>query len=75
MKFSMHLLKKILCPGLSLEMYLDQDNYMLHKLSKSAGARVVIHHPDTAPLPDEFGINLQPNTETAIAVQKVYLTK
>ena len=57
--------------GLTVEMFLDQDNYMLKKLSKNAGARVVVHDPYSIPLPDEFGINLQPNTATGVAVQKV----
>ncbi len=61
--------------GLSLEMFLDQDNYMLKKLSKNAGARVVVHDPNSVPLPDEFGINLQPNTATGVAVQKNDITR
>ena len=44
---------------------------MLNALSESAGARVIVHDPNSVPLPDEFGINLQPNTATAVAVQKV----
>ncbi len=48
---------------------------MLNALSESAGARVIVHDPNSVPLPDEFGINLQPNTATAVAVQKVTTTK
>ena len=44
---------------------------MLEKLSKKAGARVVIHDPDHAPFPDEFGNDLQPNTASSVAIKLV----
>ena len=50
---------------------MDQDNYMWNKLSVKAGARLVIHDPDSTPLADEYGIDLQPNTATSIAIQLV----
>ena len=31
--------------GLVLEMFLDQGNYMLNKLSRKAGARITVHDP------------------------------
>ncbi|XP_059081142.1 degenerin deg-1-like [Tigriopus californicus] len=43
---------------------------MLKKLSKKAGARLVIHDTRSPPLPDEYGIDLQPNTASSIAIQK-----
>ena len=43
--------------GLSVEIFLDQTNYMLNKLSKQAGARIVIHDPANPPLPDEYGMD------------------
>lgn len=55
--------------GLSIEVFLDQENYMLKKLSKKAGARIVIHDPTLVPLPDEYGMDVQPNTATSIAIQ------
>jgi hypothetical protein len=58
---------------LSLELFLDQGNYMLKKLSKKAGARMVLHDPKVPPLPDEYGIDLQPNTASSVAVQLVFL--
>ena len=58
--------------GLNVEIYLDQDNYMLAKLSKNAGAKIVIHDPNLPPLPDEYGIDMQPNTASSIAVQTVH---
>ena len=59
-------------PGLSVELFLDQANYMLNKLTPNAGAKLVIHEAQNPPLPDDKGINLQPNTETTVAVQKVH---
>ncbi len=67
----MSLTIQLLPLGLTLELFLDQDNYMLKRLSKNAGARVVIHDPNSAALPDQTGVNLQPNTATSIAIQKV----
>ncbi len=52
-------------------MFLDQDNYMLERLSKRAGARIVIHDPQAPPLPDEYGLDLRPNTASSISIQKV----
>ena len=46
---------------------------MLKKLSKKAGARLVIHDPDSPPLADEYGIDLQPNTASSISVQQVII--
>ena len=60
--------------GLSIELYLDQRNYMLNKLSKKAGARMVLHGPGEPPLPDEYGLELQPNTASSIAIQLVSQT-
>jgi hypothetical protein len=57
--------------GFSVEIFLDQGNYMLNKLSKKAGARMVLHDPTVAPLPDEYGIDLSPNTASSVAVQMV----
>lgn len=44
---------------------------MLKKLSKKAGARLVIHDPNSPPLPDEYGLDLQPNTASSISIQRV----
>ena len=61
--------------GLSIELYLDQRNYMLNKLSKKAGARMVLHGPGEPPLPDEYGMDLRPNTASSIAVQLTNITR
>jgi hypothetical protein len=57
--------------GLDVELYLDQANYMLQKLSKNAGAKIVIHDPTLPPLPDEYGIDMQPNSASTISIQMV----
>ncbi len=54
-----------------MELFLDQGNYMLQKLSRNAGARMVLHDPSIPPLPDEYGIDLAPNTASSVAVQIV----
>lgn len=43
---------------------------MLNKLSKMAGARLVIHDPSSPPLADEDGIDLQPNTASSVAIKQ-----
>jgi hypothetical protein len=57
--------------GISLLLFLDQENYMLKKLSKNAGTKIVIHDPSLPPLPDEYGTDMQPNTASSIAIQMV----
>jgi hypothetical protein len=59
--------------GLSLELFVDQSNYMLKKLAKRAGIRMVIHDPSAIPMADEFGMDLQPNTASSVSVQMVYI--
>ena len=58
-----------------MEVFLDQDNYMVNKLSKKAGARIVIHDPRSPPLPDEYGLDLRPNTASSIAIQKTNISR
>ncbi len=57
--------------GMTVEVFLDQENYMLQKFSKNAGAKIVIHDPYLPPLPDEYGIDMQPNTASSVALQTV----
>ena len=59
--------------GLSIEMFIDQTNYMINKLSKRAGVRLVLHDPTTPPLPEEYGLDLAPNTANSMAVQMVII--
>ena len=55
-------------------MFIDQTNYMINKLSKRAGMRLVLHDPKTPPLPEEEGLDLAPNTASSVAVQMVTQT-
>ena len=57
--------------GFSVELFLDQSYYMLNKLSKKAGARLILHNPNIDPLPDEYGMDLPPNTASSVATQVV----
>jgi hypothetical protein len=65
--FILYLLTCLLI-GLSVLIFLDQINYMLNKLSKQAGAKLFVHDSGILPLPDEYGIDLQPNTANSVAV-------
>ncbi|XP_040571156.1 epithelial sodium channel subunit gamma-like isoform X2 [Lepeophtheirus salmonis] len=56
--------------GLSLELYLNQDNYMQKGLSRKAGATVVIHDGAVLPQIEEFGHQIPPKTATSIALEK-----
>ena len=64
-------LLRALSSGFSVGLFLDQANYMLAKLSKNAGAKIVVHDPSLPALPDEYGIDMQPNTASSIAIQTV----
>ena len=57
--------------GLSIEMFIDQANYMINKLSTQSGMRLVLHNPKTTPLPEEEGLDLAPNTASSVAVRMV----
>ena len=61
--------------GLVLELFLDQTNYMFNKLSRVAGARLTVHDPYSLPLPDEYGLNLAPNTAASLAVRLQELSR
>ena len=63
--------RKFLSLGLTLEVFLDQSNYMKNRLSKKAGGKIVVHDPNTPPLPNEYGLELRPNTASSIAVQVI----
>ncbi|CAG0888603.1 unnamed protein product [Darwinula stevensoni] len=61
--------------SLSLEVYIDQTNYMKNTISASAGARVTIHSPDQLPNPVEQGYFVQPNTHTVFGLQIVNMSR
>ncbi|CAG0888604.1 unnamed protein product [Darwinula stevensoni] len=61
--------------GLSLEVFIDQDNYIPNPISSSAGARITIHSPDQLPNPVEQGYFVQPNTHTVFGLQIVNMSR
>ena len=60
---------------MSVEIFLDQSNYLGNKLSKQAGAKIIVHDPKMPPVPDESGFELRPNTENSIAIQKTSFSR
>ncbi len=60
---------------MAVELFIDQENYMLKSFSPKSGAKLVVHDPAVPPIPDEFGIDLKPNTDSSIAIQLVSLPK
>ncbi|XP_067000080.2 amiloride-sensitive sodium channel subunit alpha-like [Anabrus simplex] len=61
--------------GLSLELFLDQANYLRAGLSPQAGARVVVHETNQEPLPVENGISVSPHTATSVALLQVQILR
>ncbi|XP_046612903.1 amiloride-sensitive sodium channel subunit gamma-2-like [Neodiprion virginianus] len=61
--------------GLSMELFLDQSNYIGGGLSPRAGARVVVHPPSQFPLPNENGLTIPPHTATSTALVQVQVTR
>ena len=57
--------------GLTVEIGLDQLDYADGPLTKTAGARIVVHDPRDLPRVDEDGMNLEPNTASSIGYQRV----
>ena len=59
--------------GMTFQVFIDQENYMLNTLSKKAGLVLVIHSPSMTPTANEYGIDLEPNTANSISLQQVRL--
>ncbi len=57
--------------GLSLELFVDQLNYMTGALSERAGVRLIIHNPDSYPMADEFGLDVQPGSASSVSIHLV----
>ncbi|XP_068686049.1 acid-sensing ion channel 1-like [Montipora foliosa] len=55
--------------GLNLLLDIEQDEYF-GLVTKQAGLKVLIHHPQTPPMVDELGFAVAPGTSTFVAVQK-----
>lgn len=43
-------------------LFLDQANYMETSSSQSEGVRAAVMDPEVTPLPDEYGVDIAPNT-------------
>ncbi|GFY37025.1 FMRFamide-activated amiloride-sensitive sodium channel [Trichonephila inaurata madagascariensis] len=59
--------------GLMLELDVKSDEYIW--LTKSVGARVVIHDPYQKPTPQDQGINVSPGFETTLGLSKVVMKR
>ena len=57
--------------GLTVSLFLNQKPYLINGQTQSAGARVVIHDPNSLPMVDEHGLDLYPNTQSRLSVQEV----
>ena len=57
--------------GVSIELFLDLDNYMQNNLTKNDGARVIIHSPYSSPMPDEYGVDVAPNSAVSVGLSMV----
>ncbi|CAG0893870.1 unnamed protein product [Darwinula stevensoni] len=55
--------------GLSLELFVDQTDYIKSSVASSVGAIVTIHSPNEWPNPIEQGYIVQPNTRNVFALQ------
>lgn len=62
----------ILFPGLKLELYLEQNEY-IPGLTVAAGIRVVIHDQSYYPFPEDKGFSVSPGKLTFIGLEKVWL--
>ncbi|XP_050401796.1 degenerin-like protein asic-1 [Patella vulgata] len=60
--------------GLSLELYLEQSEY-IPALSPEAGVKVVVHPRNTMPFPVEEGISVSPGYATSIGLNAVEMIR
>ena len=56
--------------GLTAVLFLEQDEY-IEALSPSAGARVLIHHRDEQPFPEDDGLDANPGQKMSIKLSMV----
>ena len=52
--------------GFTLEANVGNTYYMLYGISPTEGARIVVHHNELPPIPDEEGVDLHPGQKTSI---------
>ena len=53
---------------------IDQDEYV-EKMGQEAGVRVVVHHQDKMPFPEDEGVMAKPGLLTSIGIRKVTYEK
>ncbi|XP_049786002.1 uncharacterized protein LOC126188440 [Schistocerca cancellata] len=61
--------------GLSLQLSLSREQQLRATLSPEVGARLIIHSPQLAPMPDEAGLNVPPGVATSVALQQVEIIR
>ncbi|XP_046998361.1 degenerin unc-8-like [Schistocerca americana] len=61
--------------GLSLQLSLSREQQLRATLSPEVGARLLIHSPQLAPMPDEAGLNVPPGVATSVALQQVEIIR
>ena len=57
--------------GLSLELFLEQDEYV-PDVTEAAGVRVVVHEHHTTAQPHDQGLFVSPSGLTSLAVKMVF---
>lgn len=57
-------------PGLSLELFVQQDEYV-EGMTEVAGFRVSVHHPSIMPFPEYNGLLVSPGFATDIGLRVV----
>ena len=67
---AIHIKVPCIFAGLSLELYIEQDEYIAG-LSDGAGIRVVLHNNTYMPFPEDNGVSIMPGTKTSIGIRKV----
>ncbi|ELU03413.1 hypothetical protein CAPTEDRAFT_188964 [Capitella teleta] len=62
--------------GLQLNLNVHQDEYLYQDFKhKSAGFKVLVHHPFTWPLISDLGTAIAPGTETYLAIEEVLVKR
>lgn len=70
------LVKRIICQhkqifsGLSMELYIEQDEYV-PELADTAGVRLVVHPQTSMPFPEDDGVTIAPGTSTSVSLTLV----
>ncbi|CAG0887660.1 unnamed protein product [Darwinula stevensoni] len=64
-----------LLSGLSMDLFLNQTEYMPSVIAQNAGARLVLHSPDVLPAPNQMGMDMRPNTRNNIAISTMMVDR